>query len=293
MNNINYNHLLYFYTIAKEGSIVKAAKELHLTQPTLSAQLRSLEEDLGEKLFDRVGRRLELNDAGKLVFDYAGRIFRLGQELNSAIDKGISRPRREIRVAISGTVSRSYIFDYLARFIEDKSNYLILDDSGTSDSLKSIVTGDVDIAITSEPLISRKKNLWTQKLVSLPLVAVASKEMRQLARNFPNSLEQRPFILFPESNVLHSELQLYFRKQKVTPTFIAEFENLSLLRRAAEEGSAIVALPRNLAESIKKGGKISILGEFKGIRSNVWVTVRESLRNDSQIRKFMHDIRTN
>lgn len=81
MEWLNYHHLLYFWSVARTGSVVRAARELRLAQPTISGQIRLLEESLGEKLFDRVGRNLVLTDTGRIVFRYADEIFSLGRDL--------------------------------------------------------------------------------------------------------------------------------------------------------------------------------------------------------------------
>jgi LysR family transcriptional activator of nhaA len=98
MEWLNYHHLLYFWMVAKRGSIARACEELRLAQPTIGGQLRPLEESLGEKLFCRQGRRLVLTDAGKVVYRYAEEIFTLGTELTDVL-KG--RPRnRPIRLVV-------------------------------------------------------------------------------------------------------------------------------------------------------------------------------------------------
>src|SRR6516162_2129596 len=82
---LNYHHLLYFWIVAREGTIARACAELHLTQPTISGQLRSLERAFGTKLFNRAGRNLVLTDAGRVVYRYADEIFSLGRELQDTV----------------------------------------------------------------------------------------------------------------------------------------------------------------------------------------------------------------
>src|SRR5437867_3758136 len=95
MEWLNYHHLLYFWSVAREGSVSRACEKLHLAQPTISGQLRRLEKSLGEKLFNRVGRNLVLTDTGRMVYRYADGIFSLGRELMDALKgRPASRPQR-------------------------------------------------------------------------------------------------------------------------------------------------------------------------------------------------------
>ena len=86
MNWLNYHHLLYFWTVAQEGSLTAGSKKLHLTPQTVSTQLRTLEDALGEELFDRSGRQLVLTDVGRVVYRYAHEIFMLGRELTDNLE---------------------------------------------------------------------------------------------------------------------------------------------------------------------------------------------------------------
>jgi LysR family transcriptional activator of nhaA len=83
---LNYNHLYYFWMVVREGGVVRAAEELTVSQPTVSAQLKDLEAALGHRLFDRVGRGLVLTEAGRIAFNYANEMFSLGQELSNALE---------------------------------------------------------------------------------------------------------------------------------------------------------------------------------------------------------------
>src|SRR5262249_23269075 len=98
MQWLNYHHLLYFWAVAREGSIVRACTQLHLTQPTISGQLRTLEKRLGTKLFERQGRNLVLTDDGRLIYRYADEIFSLGRELLDSLDH--KPPGRPLRLVV-------------------------------------------------------------------------------------------------------------------------------------------------------------------------------------------------
>jgi len=100
MRDLNYNHLLYFHTVAREGSVARAAKVLHLTPQTVSGQIKLLEDVIGEPLFLRVGRGLTLSDTGRVVQTYADEIFSVGTALAQRLQSNAEQSTRELRVGI-------------------------------------------------------------------------------------------------------------------------------------------------------------------------------------------------
>ncbi len=106
MNRLNYHHLLYFWVVAREGTIARACDQLHLTQPSISKQLRQLERSAGEKLFQRVGRNLVLTETGQMVFRYADEIFSLGRELSEALQGKPARGRLRLLVGVADVVPK-------------------------------------------------------------------------------------------------------------------------------------------------------------------------------------------
>ena len=106
MEWLNYHHLLYFWMVAKEGTVTAAAKQLRLSQPTVSEQIKALEDSLGEELFRRAGRRLELTDVGQVVYRYADEIFGLGREMMDTLKgRPTGRPAK-LHVGVSDLVPK-------------------------------------------------------------------------------------------------------------------------------------------------------------------------------------------
>src|SRR5690348_16597621 len=106
LGQLNFHHLFYFWRVAKLGHLTRAAEELHTSQSALSAQIRQLEERLGEALFQRSGRRLVLTDVGQLVLSYAENIFGLSQEMLGRL-QGRSEGMIRLRVGSVATMSRN------------------------------------------------------------------------------------------------------------------------------------------------------------------------------------------
>jgi LysR family transcriptional activator of nhaA len=195
---LNYHHLLYFWTVAREGSIARATRALHLTQPTISAQIRTLEESLGEKLFVRSGRRLVLTEVGQVVFQYAEEIFGLGRELQDVLaGRPTGRPAK-LTVGIAEQVPKLLSHRLLAPVLalpdpvqlvcrEDKVERLFTD----------LSTHALDLVITDTPLTNQVKvkafnHLLGKTGVTIFGVAALAKKYR---RGFPGSLAGAPFLL--------------------------------------------------------------------------------------------------
>src|SRR5215212_5965151 len=139
MEWLNYHHLLYFFIVAREGSIVRATKVLNLTQPTISAQLRLLEESLGEKLFEKSGRGLVLTEAGKIALRYADEIFALGRELRDTLrDRPTGKPVR-VTVGIADVVPKLVAYRILRPAFERGADVAIICREGSSESLLDLL----------------------------------------------------------------------------------------------------------------------------------------------------------
>ena len=110
MGRLNYHHLLYFWTVAREGSIVRACAQLHLTQPTISGQLRSLERAVGAKLFMRAGRNLALTDTGRTVYRFADEIFSLGRELQQTLAGHAPNQSLRLLVGVADTLPKEIAY---------------------------------------------------------------------------------------------------------------------------------------------------------------------------------------
>ena len=152
MDWLNYHHLLYFWTVAREGSITRACDQLHLAQPTISGQLKKLEQAFGEKLFERVGRELSLTETGQLVYKYADEIFSIGRELVEAVKgRPTGRPLR-LRVGVPDYLPKLIVYRLLEPAIqmEDKVQIVCSEDK-PDQLLASLALHDLDVVLSDSP----------------------------------------------------------------------------------------------------------------------------------------------
>ncbi len=273
LHTLNYQHLLYFWTVAREGGLVPAAKALRLTHPTLSAQIHALEDRLGEKLFDKVGRRLVLNEMGRVVFRYADEIFALGREMVDAVaHRSVGTPPRlvvGIVDALPKLVVRRLLEPALAMSeavrvvcVEDHFDRLLAD--------LSLHTIDVVLSDTPVPAGSSVRAfhhfLGETEMALFATPALADR----IKRGLPESLHGAPVLLPLEDNPLRRALNHWFETRGARPRVVGEFADSALLKVFGGDGLGIFAAPTVVAREITKQHGVRLLTRLKGVRERFY-----------------------
>src|SRR6185437_5480352 len=220
MEWLNYHHLLYFWMVAKTGSIARACQELRLAQPTISAQLRSLEESLGEKLFARQGRRLVLTEAGQVVYRYAEEIFTLGNELSEVL-KGRPRDRPlRLMVGVSDVIPKLIAYRILQPALAMKGGvYMECYEDTPEKLLLRLSAHELDLVLTDAPAYSvARVRVFNHLLGSSGVGLFASAPLARVYRKrFPASLSGAPFLLPMKNSTLRQILDQWFESQSIQP----------------------------------------------------------------------------
>src|SRR5689334_3792145 len=198
MDWLNYHHLLYFWMVAKTGSITRACEELRLAQPTISGQLRALEESLGEKLFSKAGRRLQLTEVGRVVYGYADEIFSLGRELTDVL-KGKPRGRlARLVVGISDMMPKLVAYRILqpALTLADPVHFLCYEDHPEK-LLLSLAAHELDLVLTDAPAHPAiRVRVFSHLLGSSDLALFAAPSLAtRYRKDFPDRLDGAPFLM--------------------------------------------------------------------------------------------------
>ncbi|HMP81514.1 MAG TPA: transcriptional activator NhaR [Verrucomicrobiota bacterium] len=246
MEWLNYHHLRYFYVVAKEGSLSRAAAKLHVSQPSISEQIRELENALGEKLFRRDGRNNKLTDTGQVVFNYAEEIFTLGRELMSTVKQRPGLRALRLNVGVGDSFPKLVTNEILKPvFAMPQSVHVVCREGKMEDLLAQLAAHRLDLVLTDEPAPSSANiKVFSHTLgeSSVTLCAEAALAAR-LKQNFPQSLNAAPALLPAENTALRRALETWFRAQKVRPKVVAEFEDLALMKVMAAEGRGFIAIP--------------------------------------------------
>lgn len=283
MDWLNYHHLLYFWVIAREGSIKQARDVLSLSQPALSAQLRALEDAIGEKLFSRVGRKLVLTDVGKVVYRYADEIFSLGRELTNTLKgHGTQRPIRLV-VGIAEVVPKMVAYKLLKAAYKQFEHMRIVCWEGRLERLLGeLALHTLDIVLTDTPVPPIVSIEAHSHLLGESGVALFGPE--QLAshyrRKFPQSLDGAPFLLPTPNSMLRRGLDEWFRKRGVEPFIVGEFEDGATMQAFAQEGHGLFPGSSVVESEISRQYQVRKVGHVTGVKQRFYgITVERRLKH--------------
>jgi len=286
MDWLNYHHLYYFWTVARTGSVTKASAELLLAPPTISAQIKRLEDSLGEKLFERSGRRLVLTEEGRLAFRYAEEIFAAGREMQDALKgRPTGRPSK-LLVGVADVLPKIIVHRLLepAFHLPDPVQLICREDPPDR-LLADLATQGMDLVLTDSPMGPAMRVRAFNHL--LGECGVAFYAERQLAsryrRGFPRSLDGAPVLLPTESAALRAELDQWFQTNAVRPRVVGEFDDFSLLRTFAEKGLGVFASPLVLDREMRRY-KLVRLGRIQNVRARFYgISVEKRLKNPAVV----------
>lgn len=282
MYKINFNHLYYFLTIAKEGSIVKASKKLHLTQPALSHQLKLLEQDLGKKLFDRVGKRLVINAEGEAVKEYASKIFRHSEEMLQFLKSDTREVIKLVKVGAVPWLSKDQTFEFLKPLLTSKFIKVEVYQKDLESLLKDVQNNRLDIILCDSPYSGRSKKLQGHRLATDPIYCVAAKKIG-IKGKFPKSIDGKKAINYSEACMMSDKIHDFLTKNKINLDFVGAFTDSSLIKTTIEKSSVIGFLPKSVVQKDLKNKSLVKLGEFSTLKFSLWAITRKDYKKDSLI----------
>jgi len=283
MDWLNYHHLLYFWSVAKHGTVAKAGEALRLSQPTISAQLRLLEDTLDEKLFLRSGRHLVLTEMGRVVFDYAEDIFSLGQDLmNTVKGRGSGKPVRLV-VGIADAVPKLLAARLLKyAFKLSRATHVVCWEGKLDHLMADLAIHKLDLVIADTPAPpSIKVQAYNHSMGESGVSFFATAKLRvRYRRNFPRSMEAAPFLLPTANAMLRRGLEDWFVKNDLHPTIIGEFEDSATLKAFGHEGYGIFPGPTVLEKEIRRQYQVEVLGRIETVKQQFFaITVERRIKH--------------
>jgi LysR family transcriptional activator of nhaA len=255
MRHLNYNHLLYFWTVAREGSITKATQILHLTPQTISGQLKLLEESVGEPLFNRVGRGLVMTETGHMVYQYADEIFTLGAELTSRVKTGSVVVPAVLAVGAVNSIPKLVASRILQPVLNSEiSIRLVCREGGLEALLGELAVHQLDLVLSDRPIPSGLSvKAFTHALGSSEIALFARKgTTKKYEKQFPQSLDKAPILLPTMDNPIRRALDEWFDQVGISPTLVAEFEDSALMKAFGEAGSGIFPAPAAISAEVEQ-----------------------------------------
>ncbi|HYC00916.1 MAG TPA: transcriptional activator NhaR [Candidatus Limnocylindrales bacterium] len=284
---LNYHHLLYFWVVAREGGLVAAGRVLRLSHPTLSAQIHALENQLGEKLFTRSGRRLELTEMGRVVLRYADEIFSLGREmLDTVRGRSTGQPMR-LDVGIADPVPKLVVRRLLepALSLADPVRLACHEDS-YGKLLADLALHSLDIVIADAPVPPGSSvRAFHHLLGETGVTFFGTAELaRKFRRGFPKSLDGAPMLLPLENLSLRRALNQWFDRLDIKPAVTAEFEDSALLSVFGGDGVGIFQAPTVIEKEVTRQHGVEIIGRTQEVRERFYaISVERRLKHPAVV----------
>ncbi len=273
MEWLNYHHLLYFWVVAREGSLAQASQELRLTQSTISTQIHTLEGSLGEKLFEKKGRKLVLTQVGQTVFRYAEEIFALGQELQETLKgKQGSRPLSVV-VGIADVVPKLVASRLLKPAMSLAQPVNVICRDGKPDKLLAdLATHHVDVVLADAPVHpSFPVRAFNHLLGECGVVFLATPELAiHLHQRFPQSLDGAALLLPTENTAMRRSLDQWFSARNITPRIVGEFEDSALLEAFGQSGAGIFPVAEVIAEEVQQKYGLVPIGSTEEVKERYY-----------------------
>lgn len=255
MEFLNYHHLRYFWMVAREGSLRRASEKLHVSQPTISAQISALEEMLGEKLFRRGGRALTLTDTGQQALSYAEEIFSLGQDLVSSLkQRPTSRPLR-VHLGVSDALPKLVTYHIMEPIFRlPQTVQVTCSETKLSDMLVELAAYRLDLVLADEPASSGvSSHVFNHFLGESGVTFTAVPKLAaKLRRGFPKSLHRAPALLPISDSGLRRSLEKWFQSIGVRPRLVGEFVDPALVNIVAMQGLGFMSVPTVAARELCK-----------------------------------------
>jgi len=279
---LNYHHLRYFWAVAKEGGLTRAAGKLNVSQPTICAQVQALENALEEKLFRRRGRRLELTEAGQQVFSYAEEIFSLGSDLMSTLKaRPTTRPLR-IQIGIVNSLPKLVSYEIIKPVFQlPQPVRAACYEAKTIDLLAQLAAYRLDIVLADEPSPSSVNlKVFNHLLGESGLsFCAAPKLAAPLKRGFPYSLHEAPALLPAADTALRRSLEKWFEQHRIRPRVVAEFDDAALMKVAATDDLGFCPLPRIVVDEAVSHYGVEIIGHTEECREQFYAISAERKLN--------------
>jgi LysR family transcriptional activator of nhaA len=278
MEWLNYHHLHYFWVTAREGGVSKASEQLHLSQPTISAQIKQLERVLGARLFHRHGRSLVMTDTGRMVYRYAEEIFGVGRELLDAVRAGQPGRGMPLTVGVSNAVPKLVACRLLRPLMRTPSPVrLVCREENTEQLLTHLATHALDVVLADTPAPPHiRVRVFNHVLGESETAFFAPAALAtRVARRFPHSLHETPMVVATTNTAIRRDLDHWFEQVGVRPSILGEFEDPALMKAYGAESGAVFAAPYAIARDVCRVYAVKLVGRTDSVKERYYAISAE------------------
>ncbi len=273
MPSLNYKHLQYFRIVAKAGSIARACEQLHVTPQTVSGQIGLFESVLGRRLFERKGRRLALNDAGRIVLSYADEIFSLGEELESLLAERPGGRAVKFRVGVADAVPKSLAYALLEPAVAmPEPLRMICREGKLAPLLADLAVHRLDLVIADSPMPpTASVRGYSHLLGECGTTFVGTQALAaQLRGDFPQSLDGAPMLLPGEETVARAKLVRWFERLGVRPRIVGEFDDGALMKAFGRAGRGVFPIPTAVQREVLRQYEVVAIGTAAEVKEQFY-----------------------
>jgi LysR family transcriptional activator of nhaA len=283
---LNYHHLLYFWTVARTGTIALAGRELHLSQPTISTQIKTLEDALGQRLFQRQGRRLALTDTGRVVFRYADDIFRLGREMTEVLSRGPIGQALRFSVGVADVIPKMVAQRLIEPAYEAVPDLQLQCDEGPLVQLLArLALHELDVVLSEQPAPNDiKVRAFSHKLGSSGTSFFGHKSLGALGKRFPASLDGAPMLFTSRGTWGRAELDAWLQKKGLRPRTVGEFDDSALMKVFGAQGRGVFTSPTAIEGEVARQLDVVVLGRAPELVQSFYaISVERRLRHPAVV----------
>lgn len=289
MTAFNYKHLYYFWVVAKEGGISKAAAKLDMAVQTVSAQVRELERSLGYALLKPAGRGLVLTEAGQVAMQQADQIFQLGEALPAKVRDAVSTPAVRLAVGISDVLPKLVVGRLLQPVLAEPHLRLVCHERGFEDLLGDLALHRLDVVLSDRPAAANPNiKLYSHPMGSSAIAWYAPAAFAQAADNFPHSLADVPVLLPTTQNAMRARLDQWFEQHGIQAQVVGEFDDSALLKTFGASGMGVFPAAEWVQDDMLAHYDVKRLGLCEGVTEHFYALVADKKVQHPLVQRLLH-----
>lgn len=282
MNRVNYHHLFYFWTIAKEGGVARASESLHVSQPTISAQLALFEASIGQPLFERTGRSMVLTEIGRDVFEYAEEIFAIGRELTQYLRGRATGKGMRLHAGIADVLPKLLVMELLKPVLHfDVPVKLICHEDKPDRLLNELSLHAIDLVLTTGPLAAKpSRGIFSYLLAESGMSVFGTQELAMAyPGDFPQRLHGSPFVIPAGHPALRQEWDRWCEAENIWPEIRAEISDSALLKTFGAEGVGFFMAPTLMEDFVTRHYGVEVIGRIDNLRERYYLLTAQKKVN--------------